>query len=126
MKSTFKIIILLLFVSSLTVSCNKKQDSFYHVLMIEFTQEANMVEITNEILGFKNIPSVLDLSFGKIQKNDKNKIGNFKYCLMMKFENKKGLDTYLKDPYHQKVYKKHKPLIADIYIADFNPYSLKE
>lgn len=127
MNFFFKITLFTLLLSTITLSCNsEKQNSFYHVLMIEFSKEANINEITQEILLFKEIPSVVDVEFGKIEQTPKNKIQNFTYCLVLKFNNKQGLQEYLDAPYHQKIYKKHKPFIANIYTADFNPISLKE
>jgi len=126
MKNILKLTLFLIITNSLLSSCSKEIPNFYHVLMIEFTPNANITKITREILLFKKIPSVIDLAFGEVKKNEKNKIQNFKYCLLLKFKDKEGLDNYLKDAYHQKIYKKHKPFIKTIYTVDFNAVSLKE
>jgi hypothetical protein len=126
MKFTLKTVILTLFLTTSIISCNTKQNEFYHIMMIEYKQNANMNEISAEVLGFKDIPSVLDFSFGEIEKNSKNKIQNFKYCLLLKFKDKESMDAYLIHPYHQEIYKKHKPFIADIYTVDFMPISLNK
>lgn len=115
------------FLITLATSCvNKDNKYFYHVLLVEYSKNANLEEITEEVLLFKKIPSVVDIEFGKIEKLERNKIQNFQYCLVLKFKNKKGLENYLLDPYHVKIYNKHKSKIVAIYTADFNTISLKE
>jgi len=126
MKFTLKTIFLLLLITTFNTSCSTNKSEFYHIMMLEYTESANMDEVTSEILAFGDIPSVLAISFGKIKKNQKNKINNFTYCLSLKFKDRKGMDAYFIDPYHQKIYKKHKPLIASIYTVDFNSISLKK
>jgi hypothetical protein len=110
-----------------TVACtHKKPTYFYHVLLIEFTQDAPINQMTDEILQFKQIPSVIDVAFGKIKEHQRNTITNFTHCLILKFKDKQGLEAYLKAPYHVKIYEKHKSHIAAIQTADFNAISLTE
>ncbi|MCK5400006.1 MAG: Dabb family protein [Flavobacteriaceae bacterium] len=127
MHSTFKTIILFTLLTFILTSCkNKKQDYFYHVLMIEFSKDADIEQITKEILKFEDIPTVKEVRYGNIKPHNRNIIQNFSHCLILIFDNEKGLQEYLKDPYHEKIYEKHKPYIADIYTADFNSISLIE
>jgi len=127
MKTTFKTIILFsLFTLMASSSINKKQDYFYHVLMLEFSKNADIDQITKAMLKFEDIASVKEVRFGKINPNERNKNQNFTHCLVLKFENEKGLQDYIKDPYHQNFLKNHLADIADIYTADFNSISIKE
>jgi len=127
-KIILKISIALTFITFIFGSCTKdKKDNLYHVLIMEYAKDAPpMDEVINEILHFKDIPSVIDVKIGLIKANKKNKLTNFSHCIVMTFENEEGLEAYLIDPYHEKIYAKHKPFIEAIYTADFNPLSLKE
>jgi hypothetical protein len=127
MKTTFKTIILfLLFTLMISSSINKKHDYYYHVLMLEFSKNADIDQITKKMIQFEDIPSVKEARVGKINANDRNKINNFTHCLILKFEDKKGLQDYIKHPYHQKFLKNHFAEIISIYTADFNSISMIE
>jgi Stress responsive A/B Barrel Domain len=115
-----KIFITFLLIALLT-SCNKPQEAeYYHVLLLEYTDDTPQAEITNDVLGFKEIPDVIDVAMGKIEPNPRNTFSNFNYSVVLTFKSKKGLDNYLNHPYHIKIYNKHKPYIKAIYTADFD------
>jgi len=117
----FSKIILLLLVVGLFTACNKPQKAgYYHVLLLEYANNTPQTEITNDVLGFKEIPDVIDVAIGKIKPNKRNTFSNFNYSVVLTFKNKEGLENYLKHPYHVKIYKKHKPYIKAIYTADFD------
>lgn len=94
--------------------------------MIEFSQNADVEQITNKMLNFKDISTVKEVRFGEIKPSERNKIQNFSHCLILKFENEVGLQEYIKDPYHEEFLKDHLKDIVDIYTADFNSISLIE
>lgn len=127
MNSTLKTIISVTLFTLILSSCNnKKQDYFYHVLLLEFTDNADVEQITKKMLQFENISTVKEVRLGKIKPSDRNKIQIFSHCLILKFENEKGLQEYIKDPIHEKFLKDHLADIVDIYTADFNSISLIE
>jgi len=114
----FVVLILSLF------SCKTKTPGYYHVLLLEYAKDTPQKEISNDVLHFKDIPDVINVTIGKIEPNNRNTFSNFNYTVVLTFENKQGLKNYLKHPYHIKIYKKHKPFIKSIYTADFKPLKL--
>ncbi|MCF6213555.1 MAG: Dabb family protein [Flavobacteriaceae bacterium] len=108
---------LIVFLNSCT---NTSKAGYYHVLLLEYAANTPQTEITNDVLGFKKIPDVIDVVIGKIKPNKRNPFSNFNYSVVLTFKNKKGLENYLKHPYHVKIYNKHKPYIKAIYTADFD------
>jgi hypothetical protein len=126
MKVLLKLSLVAFLFLCFTTSCDRDQSYYYHVLLLDYSNEAPLDTITQDVLKFKEIPSVLDIKFGKIQPEERNKIHTFSYSLLLKFKNKQGFLNYLEHPYHKKIYKKHKPFIVNIYRSDFASVSLKE
>ena len=127
MNSTLKTIFFVAFFTLILSSCNNnKQNYYYHVLLLEFNEGANVDQITKSMLKFKDISTVIEVNIGEIKSSKRNKIQNFSHCLVLKFENEKGLQDYIKDPIHEKFLKNHLSDIADIYTADFNSISIIE
>jgi len=124
MHSILKISLKVMLLIFLTVSCTHKNDAnFYHVLLLEFSKDSDIDIITKDVLKFEEITSVKEISFGAIKPHQRNKIHNFSHCLILTFENERGLQDYLKDPFHEAIAEKHKTWITNIYTADFNPIS---
>jgi len=114
-----KIIIVLFLISILSACTQKPNAGYYHVLLLEYANNTPQTEITNDVLGFKEISDVIDVAIGEIKPNERNTFSNFNYSVVLTFKNQQGLENYLKHPYHVKIYKKHKPYIKAIYTADF-------
>ena len=116
-----KILFAILLIGLLT-ACNKpRKVGYYHVLLLEYAYNIPQQEITKDVLSFKKIPDVINVSMGKIKPNKRNTFSNFNYSVVLTFKNQQGLNNYLKHPYHIKIYNKHKPYIKAIYTADFKP-----
>ncbi len=122
----FKIIIVGFLIVLFSSCVKNKKAEYYHVLLLEYADNTPQNDVVNEVLGFKNIPDVIDVAIGKIKPNERNTFSNFNYSVVLTFENKQGLDNYLKHPYHQKIYNKHKPYIKAIYTADFKTLKISE
>ncbi len=105
-------------------SCKTRTPGYYHVLLLEYAKDTPQKEITNDVLHFKDISDVINVAIGKIEPNKRNTIYNFNYSVVLTFKNKQGLENYLNNPYHKKIYAKHKPYIKSIYTADFKPLKL--
>ena len=124
MRSIVNISLTVILFTLLTVSCTIKNDhNFYHVLLLEFSEDVDIKTITKYVLKFEEIASVKEISFGVIKPHQRNKMHNFSHCLILTFENEHGLQTYLKDPYHEKIAEKHKTWVENIYTADFSDIS---
>lgn len=119
-----KLFLMIAFVISLN-SCNAPNPGYYHVLLLEYAEDTPQKEIANDVLHFKDIPDVINVAFGRIAPNARNTFSNFNYSVVLTFKDRQGLDNYIKHPYHQKIYNKHKPYIKSIYTADFDALKLE-
>jgi len=122
----FKIIVIGFLIVLFSSCAKNKKASYYHVLLLEYADNTPQKDVINEVLRFKNIPDVVDVAMGKIVPNERNTLSNFDYSVVLTFKNKQGLYNYLKHPYHQKIYNKHKPFIKTIYTADFKILKISE
>ena len=94
----------------------------YHVVAFKFRQDAKPQQIKNVEEAFAElktkVPVVQSLHWGtNVSKEMRNK--GFTHCWVLTFANEKDRDAYLVDPAHKAFGKLIGPVIADVFVLDF-------
>ncbi len=92
-----------------------------HIVLFRFKDEitdSTKQTIVQELLKLKDkVPSILSITAGK---NFTDRSKGFEYGLVVRFEDRQGLDAYQVHPDHQKViHELIRPALADILAVDY-------
>lgn len=92
-----------------------------HIVLFRFKDEISAAAkktIADELLALKSkIPTIKDISMGP-NFADRNK--GYEYGLVVRFEDRQGLDSYQVHPEHQRVVHEFvRPALADILALDY-------
>ena len=99
-------------------------DMIEHIVLFKWKNTATPEQIEAVLSGLKQlksqIPSIVDLSCGE---NFSPRSQGFQHGLVVRFEDKAGLEAYQLHPAHQEVVQKLiKPILADIIAIDYEIY----
>lgn len=92
-----------------------------HIVLFRFKDEitdSTKATIVKELLSLKDkVPSIQSITAGK---NFTDRSKGFEYGLVVRFENRLGLDDYQVHPEHQRVIHEFiRPALADILAVDY-------
>ncbi|NEO28747.1 MAG: Dabb family protein [Kamptonema sp. SIO4C4] len=92
-----------------------------HIVLFKWKTEATHNQITSVLTHLRGmpdkIPDIMDISCGE---NFTNRAQGFTHGLVVRFRDRKALDSYQKHPIHQEIVEEQiKPILADILALDY-------